>query len=273
MKIGRQDDPSTSISTSDAHTITVRGQDLCRDLIGKIDFTEYFFLLVTGERPTEMQRFFLNCTLVAIAEHGLVPSVQAARMTYAAAPDALQGAVAAGILGCGSVVLGSSEAAGRFQQEILAEADARGTGIEEAALACLRRLKADRKAVPGFGHPLHKDGDPRTHRLFDLAKEKGVAGRHVEAVETCARLIPEVYGRPLPINISAGIPAVMLDVGFPAAVLKGIPILARTAGLIGHLNEEAQRPIGFVLSYHGGEAIRYDAAGAGSTSGKGSDTP
>lgn len=258
MKIGNQSNPVTSISTADADSITVRGYDLCDDLIGPTNFTDYFFLLVTGKKPSELQRYFLDCVLVAIAEHGLVPSVQAARMTYAAAPDALQGAVAAGILGCGSVVLGSAEVAGKFLQDIIAQAQAENIKIERSAQIALQKLKDSKKPVPGFGHPLHANGDPRVHRLFSLAKEKGAAGVHVELVETIHRLIPDIFGRPLAVNISAGIPAVMLDVGFPAAVMKGIPILARTAGLIGHLYEESQRSIGFVLSYHGAEAIRYE---------------
>ena len=115
MRIGKQDAPFTAISTADAASITVRGRDLCKELIGRIDFADYFFLLLMGEMPSDNQRFFVNALLVAIAEHGLVPSVQAARMTLAAAPEALQGAVAAGILGCGSVILGSSEAAGKIE--------------------------------------------------------------------------------------------------------------------------------------------------------------
>ena len=114
MKIGSQAHRSTAISAANAHTIVVRGHDLVGELIGSIDFTEHFWLLVTGSLPSKAQRRILDATLVAIAEHGLVPSVQVSRMTLAAAPEALQGAVAAGILGCGSVVLGSSEAAGRF---------------------------------------------------------------------------------------------------------------------------------------------------------------
>src|SRR4051795_5655024 len=118
MKIGKSTIPTTSISTSDEHSITVRGRDLCRDLIGKTSFTDYFSLLLTGNKPTRAASVVLDATLVAIAEHGFVPSVQASRMTYAAAPDALQGAVAAGILGCGSVILGASETAGRLFTEI-----------------------------------------------------------------------------------------------------------------------------------------------------------
>ena len=124
MKIGRQDQRSSAISTSNADTIVVRGRDLAAELIGTIGFTEHFWLLLTGALPSPAQRRVLDATLVAIAEHGLVPSVQASRMTLAAAPEALQGAVAAGILGCGSVVLGSSEAAGRLFAEI-ARADCR----------------------------------------------------------------------------------------------------------------------------------------------------
>ena len=120
MKIGRQDRHSSAISTSNEETIVVRGRDLARELIGSISFTEHFWLLVTGAMPSAAQRRVLDATLVAIAEHGMVPSVQASRLTYAAAPEALQGAVAAGILGCGSVVLGSSEAAGFFLASIAA---------------------------------------------------------------------------------------------------------------------------------------------------------
>ena len=166
MRIGRQDQRSSAISTSTSETINVRGRDLCGELIGRTDFTSYFWLLVTGEEPNENQRFFADAVLTAIAEHGLVPSVVAARMTYAAAPEAFHGAVAAGLLGCGSVVLGSAEAAGRFLHELVESG-------EEAGSAILR-LRKDRKAIPGFGHPLHAGGDPRANLLLKLAAEKGV---------------------------------------------------------------------------------------------------
>src|SRR5580698_10901755 len=123
LKIGRQDRHSSAIAASNEETIVVRGRDLARDLIGSLSFTEHFWLLVTGVMPTAAQRRILDATLVAIAEHGMVPSVQAARMTFAAAPEALQGAVAAGILGCGSVVLGSSEAAGQLFAAVQARSD------------------------------------------------------------------------------------------------------------------------------------------------------
>src|SRR5512146_1078540 len=132
MKIGKATVPETAICASDDETIVVRGADLCRDLIGKVPFTDYFWLLVTGHRPDVVASRVLDATLVAIAEHGLVPSVQASRMTLAAAPDAIQGAVAAGILGCGSVILGASETAGRFFLRIDALAREKGGSLEDA---------------------------------------------------------------------------------------------------------------------------------------------
>ena len=258
MRIGKQDQPYSAISTSDATSIQVRGKDLCADIIGRMDFTSYFWLLVTGREPNEQQLFFANAVLTAIAEHGLVPSVVAARMTYAAAPEAFQGAVAAGLLGCGSVVLGSAEACGRFLDELIATARSEGLEPEETARRGVAALRAAKQAVPGFGHPLHAEGDPRARLLLQLAADKGAEGEHVRMLRAVEQALPEALGRKLPINVNGAIPAVMLDVGFPLAALKGVSLLARTAGLIGHLQEESERPIGFVLSGRAAEAIGYD---------------
>ncbi len=250
MRIGKQDQRSSAISTSTAEAVTVRGRDLCGELIGKIDFTSYFWLLVTGQIPSENQRFFANAVLTAIAEHGLVPSVVAARMTYAAAPEAFQGAVAAGLLGCGTVVLGSAEAAGRFLHALVESG--------EDPQAAVARLRSEKKAIPGFGHPLHAGGDPRATLLLKLASEKGIEGKYIAALRAVEAALPETLGRSLPINVNGAIPAVMLDVGFPLAALKGLSLLARTASLIAHLNEETERPIGFILSGEAAAAIAYD---------------
>jgi citrate synthase len=258
MRIGKQDAPFSAISTSTAESIRVRGKDLCRDVIGKMDFTAYFWLLVTGQEPDDKQLFFANAVLTAIAEHGLVPSVVAARVTYAAAPESLQGAVAAGLLGCGSVVLGSAEDSGRFLDLLIKVSRDEGLEEEEAAKRAVAALRAVKKPVPGFGHPLHTQGDPRARLLLELAAEKGVEGEHVRMLRAVERVLPDALGRALPINVNGAIPAVMLDVGFPLTALKGISLLARTAGLIGHLQEEKERPIGFILSGRAAEAIGYD---------------
>jgi citrate synthase len=256
LKIGRQDQRSSAISTSNAETILVRGRDLVRELVGAIGFTDHFWLLVTGALPSPAQRRVLDATLVALAEHGLVPSVQAARMTLAAAPEALQGAVAAGLLGCGSVVFGSSEAAGRLFDEIHTRAT--GASLEDAATAVMREYREAKRPIPGYGHPLHRGGDPRATRLFEVAAETGTAGRYVEIARLVERLTPAVLGRPLALNVSGAIPAVLLDAGYPLTGLKGVPLLARAAGLVAHLVEEQQRGIGFVMSHAAARAIEYD---------------
>jgi citrate synthase len=256
LKIGRQDRRSSAISAANAETILVRGRDLARELIGTLSFSEHFWLLLTGAPPSAAQRRVLDATLVAIAEHGMVPSVQAARMTLAAAPEALQAAVAAGLLGCGSVVLGSSDAAGRFFADI---ARAAGAGRPEAAATQLvQQYRAAGRAIPGYGHPLHKGYDPRARRLFEVSAEVGLAGQYVAIARAVEQLLPQLLGRPLALNVSGAIPAVLLDAGYPLAALKGVPLLARTAGLVSHLLEEQTRPLGFVMSHAAAEAIDYD---------------
>jgi citrate synthase len=256
MKIGRQEHRSSALSTSSADVIVVRGKDLCRELIGKVSFTEYLWFLLCGQLPAEPQRRVLDATLVAIAEHGLVPSVQAARMTYAAAPEALQGAVAAGILGCGSVILGAAESSGKMLADVVARAS--DSNLELAAKTVITELRAARKPIPGYGHPLHKGEDPRATRLFAVATEAGLPDAHRRAAKQVEALLPTLTGKTLVMNVSAAIPAVLLDAGFPVGALKGVPILARTASLVAHLLEEQTKPIGFVLSHAAAKAIDYD---------------
>ena len=252
MKIGKSTVPTTAICTSNADTIVVRGHDLARDLIGKVSFVDHFFLLLTGRTPTTGQSTVLNATLVAIAEHGLVPSVQAARMTFAAAPDAMQGAVAAGILGCGSVILGASETAGRLFSEIDALVQ-QGQSLTAAATTVMSAWKAARKPIPGYGHPQHKQRDP----LFAVATTAGTDLRFIDIAREVESLTASLIGKDLRLNVSGAIPAVLLGAGFPLEALKGVPILARTAGLIAHLYEELQQPIGFALTYQATRELQY----------------
>jgi len=249
MKIGKATAPRSAICTSNEHTIVVRGVDLAQDLIGHINFGDYFFLLLTGRRADAATSAVLNSTLVAIAEHGLVPSVQAARMTLAAAPDAMQGAIAAGLLGSGSVILGASETAGRLFLEVEAEAKNHGGDLHAAARVVVAARRASRLPIAGYGHPEHKSRDPRVDALFKVSLQAGGGQRYVEIATIIESVIPEIVGKDLKLNVSAAIPAVLLGVGFPVNALKGVPMLARTASLIAHLNEELTDPIGFGLSY------------------------
>lgn len=266
MRIGKQDRALTAIATSDAETITVRGNDLCDDLIGKIGFTDYFWLLVLGEKPTPAQRGMMDACLVAIAEHGLVPSVQAARMTLAAGPDAWQGAMAAGLLGMGSVVAGSSEVAAQYLHEVLtAAASDEDAVLSRALVDSLKALKAAKRKVPGLGHPQHSGGDPRAERLLAIADELGVSGRYVKTLRVLGRHAPVIFDRPLPINVSGAIPATILDAGWPLEAIKAVPLLARAAGLSAHLYEESLRSIGFIMSHRADQAIAYDGKPARGT--------
>ncbi len=260
MLIGKAGQASTSISTADASSITVRGKDLCGDLMGQIGFTSYFHLLVTGKEPDETQIYFLDLLLVAIAEHGLVPTNQAARMTYAADPDSLQAAVAAGILGCGTVVLGTSELCGKYLGETRNKLGA-ATEDQAALESIVADIRASGGKIPGFGHPLHKPVDPRAERIFELAESRGVAGDYCRLARATATAVHKVWGKPLTLNVSMAIAAVLLDLGFPQAMIKAIPILARTASLLAHLAEERERPIGFVMAHHAEEAISYEPQG------------
>jgi citrate synthase len=259
--IGKRGAAVTALSTATADRIEVRGLDLAGDLMGATSFTAFYFLLTTGRPPTEEQCFFLDVALVAIAEHGLTPTVQAARMTYAADPAALQGAVAAGILGCGTVVLGTAALCRRLLVDALKMVDD-GAAPDAAAAEVAAAHRKEGRAIPGFGHPLHKPLDPRAERIFALAAARGVAGRHIDFAVRLTGAAAQAWGKPLPMNVSMAIAAAMLDLDVPPAVIDGIPILARTAGLLAHLAEEAQAPIGFLMASEGEAAIRYIGDGS-----------
>jgi citrate synthase len=248
--IGKPGARVTNISQAYPDRVEVRGRDLTGDLMGRLSFTEYFHLLLTGEEPTDDQRFFLDVLLVAIAEHGMMPTNVAARMTLAADPGSLQGAVAAGILGAGTVVLGTSEACAR----LLEETSASGKDAETVA----REIREAGGKLPGFGHPVHKPLDPRAERILALADERGVSGENVALAKQFRDAAAQAWGRPLTMNVAMPIAAVMLDLGFPSATVKAVPILARTASLLAHLAEEQQRPIGFLMAGAAEEAIEYE---------------
>ena len=214
MLIGKPGAARTAIAAASSDRVIVRGRDLALDLMGRATFTEYVFLLATGRAPTEEQRFFLDLSLVALAEHGLTPSVQAARMTYDADPAALQGAIAAGVLGCGTVILGAADLCRKVIEDVLARVEACGS-LDVAALDVAREHRNERKPLPGYGHPLHKPVDPRAERMIALARERGVAGRSVEAALALTKAAAQIWGKPLPMNVSMAIAATLRDVDVP----------------------------------------------------------
>src|SRR5687767_2662377 len=207
--------PVSRISQAYPDRVEVRGRDLAGDLMGRLGFTEFFHLLLTGREPTEEQRFFLDLLLVAIAEHGMMPTNVAARMTLAADPDSLQGAVAAGILGCGPVILGTAESSARLLEDAQGQV-ASGGAPETVAADVARATHASGAKLPGFGHPVHRPLDPRAERILELADTRGVSGPHVLLARCLREAAADAWGKPLTMNVSMPIAAVMLDLGFPS---------------------------------------------------------
>lgn len=240
----------TALGTSDAATISLLGEDLAQDLMGKVGFGELAFWLVTQQRPTPGQVRVFEAVLVALADHGFTPTAIAARLTYLSAPDSVQGAVAAGLLGGGSRFLGVTEDCGRFLAGVLAEhSDERPedpddeAGWDALALTAVKQARAARLIIPGLGHPVHKEQDPRTPRLFEIAAEEHELGPHLRLFEAIGRVHPEVLGRRLPLNGAGVCGAALADLGLPLELLRGFALLARTAGLLGQLAEENRRPV------------------------------
>jgi len=260
VQIGKARAPVSQIGQAYPDRVEVRGRDLTTDLMGRLSFSEYFHLLLTGSEPTAEQRFFLDLLLVAVAEHGMMPTNIAARITLAADPGSLQGAVAAGILGCGPVLLGTAELCARLLEQAQSLV-ASGSSPEQAVAELADATRAAGEKLPGFGHPVHRPLDPRAERILELADARGASGPHVALARGFAAAAASSWGRPLTMNVSMPIAAVLLDLGFPAATVKAIPILARTAGLLAHLAEEQQEPIGFLLAGAAEAAIEYRAGG------------
>jgi citrate synthase len=236
----------TSVGTADADTITVMGRDLSQDLLGRITLTELAFLMVQRRMPSADETRLFDAVLVSLADHGLTPTVLAARLTYTGAPESLQGAVAAGLLGAGSVFLGVVEDTVRFLEE----------AGDDVGAAVAREIESGRR-VPGLGHPVHKRQDPRTPRIYEIAEETGLKGSYLERLEQAAAAYAEQTGRQLPINGAGVAGAALADLGFPAPLLRGFALLARTAGLLGHLAEELQSPIGMRLYREVDERAKY----------------
>ncbi len=236
----------TSLGTSEGTTITLLGQDLARDLMGQVTFGELAYWLITLRRPTPQQSRLFEAVLLGLADHGFTPTAIAARLTYLSAPDAIQGALAAGLLGGGSRFLGVTEDTGRFLADVLASAGplpADEAGWDALAERAVAERAAASRFVPGLGHPVHKEGDPRTPRIIAIAREEGLYGPHLALFEAVGRVHPKVLGKRLPLNGAGVSGAALADLGLPQELLRGTVLLARCAGLLGQIAEEIRRPI------------------------------
>ncbi|MGZ0153398.1 citryl-CoA lyase [Kribbella sp. WER1] len=235
----------TSLGTSTADEIRLLGQDLTADLMGKVGFGELAFWLVAMRRPTPSETRVFEAVLVALADHGFTPTAIAARLTYLSAPDSLQGALAAGLLGGGSRFLGVTEDCAQFLHAALpGDPPTDAPGWDALARQLVQQSKANGTFIPGLGHPVHKVEDPRTPVLIGIAREEGLEGPHLQLFQAVGRVHEQVLGRRLPLNGAGVCGAALADLGLPVELLRGFALLARAAGLLGQLAEERRRPIG-----------------------------
>jgi citrate synthase len=226
----------------------VRGHDLAGEIMGQMSFSDVAFLLAAARIPTAEESVLFNAVLVSLADHGLTPTALAARLTYTGAPEALQGAIAAGLLGGGSVFLGPVEDTAAFLHLILADTGAADeAALEAAASGAVKAAIKSGHRIPGLGHPIHKETDPRTPRLYEIARANKLEGAHMRLLDFVAAAHKAESGKSLPINGAGAAGAALADLGFPPHLARGFALLARTAGLIGHLAEEAANPIGMRL--------------------------
>jgi citrate synthase len=231
----------TTIATYDVANIWLRDRHLTTEVMGQMSFAEVAFLLIVGRAPEEREGKLVDAILVALMEHGLSPSAMVSRVTHVVAPESLQGAVAAGLLGVGNVVLGSMEECGALLTRIDTEVQA-GADRRVAIDAVIDEYRARGARLPGIGHAIHTDGDPRAPRLFELAREGGFAGAHLATIQELSAAVAE-RGKRLPVNVTGAVAAVLLELGVPWRLHRGFALIARCAGLIAHLEEEDREPI------------------------------
>ncbi|WP_346618692.1 citryl-CoA lyase [Blastococcus montanus] len=237
----------TALGASSLESITLLGTDLAEDVMGTVGFGELAFWLATQRRPSRGETRVFEAVLAALADHGFTPTAIVTRLTYLSAPDSVQGALAAGLLGGGSRFLGVTEDCGRFLHEVLTAVDGAlptdDAGWDALALETVAAQRAAGRFVPGLGHHVHKQGDPRTPRLFRIAAEENLVGPHLSLFAAIGRVHAQVLGRQLPLNGAGVCGAALADLGLPLELLRGFALLARTAGLIGQLAEELRHPV------------------------------
>ena len=205
--------------------ITVRGKDLPHEILGHLNLGDMAFLELTGRVPSAKESKLFNAMVVTLVEHGITPSALAARLTYLGAPEALQGAVASGLLGLGSVFVGSMEGAARLLSEsVSSNKDAQA-------------IVAENKRIPGLGHPIHKPVDPRSVRLFEIARETGFYGKYCKLMEAIAK------EKNITLNATGAIGALACELGLDWKIVKGLGVMARAIGLVGHILEETRQPM------------------------------
>jgi citrate synthase len=246
---------NTHIAGYDADSVTIRGKDLVADLMGKVSFTELMLLQLTGTTPSKSQVTILDAVLVTIMEHGLVPSAIVTRLTHYGAPESVQGAIVAGLLGVGDRFAGTASECARVLEQIVQAPEAER---EAVATKIVRDYRERKRPIPGFGHPVHREEDPRSKRLVDIVKAAGAKGEYVAALATLEKAVLTVIGKRIVTNVSAAIAVALCEAGVPAKAARGMVLTARCAGLAGHLHEESESPTGEAMWNAVTDAVRYE---------------
>ena len=232
--------PTTSLCTHTLTSLHYRDADLVEDLMGKKTFTEVMLMQILGRTPRPVDLRITDVVLIVLMEHGLTPSAIATRLIYMSAPENLQGAVSAGLLAVGSSFVGTMENCSTLLDTIINAPDP-----AEEAMQIARQYKAQRSAVPGFGHHLYKPVDPRAYKLLELGKaEADLKGDRIRALELRSGAVDEVAGRPITINATGAVAALLGEIGVPTKVMRGFAVISRAAGLVAHIVEEQSDPSG-----------------------------
>ncbi|OZI44342.1 citryl-CoA lyase [Bordetella genomosp. 4] len=235
----------TDIGGGDAATIMVRGYNLVEDLFDKRDFVDVMALEILGSFPSAQLKRMLNLFLVSATDHGLTPSALSARLTLHGAPESLQGALAAGLLGAGTRYLGVIEHAARFLRDALPVRDSwTDAELRDVAEDVVRTNKAAKRKIPGVGHPIHVDGDPRCLKMFEVARDCGYYGHYCRFANELAAAAARLSGRKIPLNATGAKGAIALDMGLTPEAAKALTLIGRSAGLMAHILEELRTPIG-----------------------------
>jgi len=242
MKERKQTRLRSDIAWSTPKQIGVFGYDLPRELIGRVNLGDMGFLEIVGRLPTAAESKVFNALLVTLVEHGVTPSAIATRMTYAGAPESMQAAVAAGLLGLGTVFVGTIEGAARILSAALPDRAA-SVSLPKLADKIVAEHRQAKRSIPGIGHPIHKPVDPRVPRLFAIARKNGFGGPYIRLMQLVAKKAEAAYGRDLPINATGAIGAICCELGLPWQVCRGLGVMARAVGLVGHILEESRRPM------------------------------
>lgn len=237
----------SDMGCSDTTRIRVQGLDLMQDIMGKLNLGDFAFLEIKRRLPTPDESVVFNAMLATLVEHGMTPMAIATRLTYLGAPESLQGAVASGLLGMGTTFAGTAEGAARLLQEALSGPGAQVSDDQLPALAesIVRRLRETRQPIPGIGHNLHKPVDPRAPRLFELAAQHGLSGRHVRLMNEIAAAAERILDKPgqLPVNATGALGALASELAIPWKLCRGLAVIGRAIGLVGHIAEELDNPI------------------------------